>query len=542
MKSAIFSSDGSYSFPFNLPATYENRKALGFPARLSLKQKSKSFDCILQISSRTFEASLFVIDANDDEIRVSVLLNDILYNRDGKTLITDLNYDEIPLSLNDVDAETYLNDSLTSGYPDYKFVLPEFVSTENGFGAANQYVFFDNNAQGVDAVPGIKYPESSLMPQIYLKYVIDQFLADFDYKLTADDFFQITEINKLLVLGVGGVRYSADPNYRKIIIKDHLPYVSFLELVERLKHTFSATFFKNHFTKEVKLKLLKNILTASPQVDLTKRAKITDIMSDKMLDGFVLSHEFSETDDIWKEKVHDMRDEVVTATYTSLSNVNDDAHVSGEFFLVEPFVGHPRSAYYRFNSSGNYELFSYKFQSYLNGDINGNLEKFEKQITGPLTLPWDFDYNYHRYFISPLFVVPQEKRKDQTLRLLFYRGMQPGGMTPIDPHYPDGIDIPLASMDVWSYLDVKVPGANLALRNDGQYGLVENFWKNWINWSLTTRLPVKAISTMAFPEIMELDFSLPVRIDTENYLINSMDFEVDIDDEIKFVKMNLERL
>jgi hypothetical protein len=96
--------------------------------------------------------------------------------------------------------------------------------------------------------------------------------------------------------------------------------------------------------------------------------------------------------------------------------------------------------------------------------------------------------NFQRIVDGPLIKCPYTKQLSNNIirqdlqpnspRLLFYRGMQEDS---------EGNLYPLGSMDNLDYDGDQIPDRNLCLRWEGEYGLYNQLWKNYLSWYRSRR-------------------------------------------------------
>jgi hypothetical protein len=104
-------------------------------------------------------------------------------------------------------------------------------------------------------------------------------------------------------------------------------------------------------------------------------------------------------------------------------------------------------------------------------------------------------------------------KNEFSARLLFYRGMF---------NDSDGIPYPLGSSDVYEYNGQKITDANHSLHWDGQYGLYENFHKDYVYWLMNIAKFVKFKKHLTPLDLFNLDFSKKYHAFNFNMLIKEV--------------------
>lgn len=112
---------------------------------------------------------------------------------------------------------------------------------------------------------------------------------------------------------------------------------------------------------------------------------------------------------------------------------------------------------------------------------------------------------------------------DFGLRLLFYRGWQPDSF---------GNPYPMGSADVYN-LNGKIEEANRSLYWDGEFGLYEKAWKEWLWWWINIRREVTFRKVMDINDLIKINFSKKYKVNGVAYLLQ----EVDVTLELRRIKV-----
>ena len=113
--------------------------------------------------------------------------------------------------------------------------------------------------------------------------------------------------------------------------------------------------------------------------------------------------------------------------------------------------------------------------------------------------------------------LPPAYRSESGFALVHYRGLQPDG---------NAANYPMASNDVYDYNNDKISDANLGLRPDGQYGLYEKRWKNFIQWRLSSPGEYTIEKHLTPLEISNLDWFKWHKILGVDYMIKEIRFNI----------------
>lgn len=139
---------------------------------------------------------------------------------------------------------------------------------------------------------------------------------------------------------------------------------------------------------------------------------------------------------------------------------------------------------------------------------------YDNSIGAPANRFWRIPMFYEAGNFSQL---PEAYKTNLQGILLFYRGLQKDSLDD---------DYPLGSNTVYDYAGDKIPGADLSLRLDGQYGLFEKKWKNFIEWRLNSPGEYKLQKYIAPLEIHQLDWFRWHKIHGVDYLLKEIRFNI----------------
>ncbi|MBE0663719.1 MAG: hypothetical protein IH597_14790 [Bacteroidales bacterium] len=114
-------------------------------------------------------------------------------------------------------------------------------------------------------------------------------------------------------------------------------------------------------------------------------------------------------------------------------------------------------------------------------------------------------------------ILPEAYRSEPGFALVHYRGLQTDS---------NAANYPMASNDVNDYNNDKISDANLGLRPDGQYGLYEKRWKNFIQWRLSSPGEYTIEKHLTPLEISNLDWFKWHKILGVDYLFKEIRFSI----------------
>lgn len=124
------------------------------------------------------------------------------------------------------------------------------------------------------------------------------------------------------------------------------------------------------------------------------------------------------------------------------------------------------------------------------------------------------------------------EKSEFSLRLLFYRGLQAVNVTPPIHYYP------LTTYDIYQHLGQKLSDANLSLDFNGNYGIKEKRYKNYLHWYQNIRKPV-SISINWPPYLLQnFDYAKKYRIRGNTYFVKTIPMTL-LEDGQEFGKTEL---
>lgn len=554
--SPLFNDTGTHSFPFTLPATKQNLKILGFPHRIERYQSVKDIQYPLQI----FAGGLLILDGNlviteADPLNIECYFKsgngDFWSAIEGKTL-KDIELGESEEFADDAEALDYMKDATEGAYPDFPFAIFPLVN----IGLAKDLTWTQVNAGtggtwlGITMVnywnvddPGNPYFMSqwcSLSPYLYLNYILDRLFYTFGYT-PSKNFISISQELRTLVMYNNTSKWWSDnplflfpmPGTRpnKFNYRDYVPDCDIAAFIENLEKMFCACLFVDHRTKKTKFLLFKEIITAIEVVSLTKIVSDIRITQTESYDSAVFK--FSNDSEAYPEDdIKDFRELNKWASVFSqlpaitTEDLNDLRLVraSDIYFRVSYGSSALEWKLYSRNIQKEYgypgenplevECNIFTLPMYYGADVFLGVIGTTKftHISWPLAIQKNF---------FELRNADEDVKDNYSPRLLFYRGLHQDQSTPQNTY-------PLGTFDVYDTNKIngsvpKLPDANLSLRWDGPYGLIENFYKEYLQWKMAGPDKLEFEAWFDITEIAALDFSKKYAINNTHLLLDSVE-------------------
>jgi hypothetical protein len=498
LKSPVFNTDGSASYPFKIFSTPKNRKILQFPERIQrFGQWNKSFDCQLFYNTIPFLSGTLKCISSDNAIIEGSIYEgngDFNYKRQNKN-IQDFDYGYLSF-MNSTAAIDYANSLTHKIYPEVNLAYPQIFNdtywTESGPFSPTNLInphFGDGLLHEID--PGLG--RTIIIPFIYLKYIIKTLIKYMGYDLDFGFLDSNSDFNKLLIYNSVTNNTGATDilvyNLEKIFFNYHIPRMSVEDFITSLQNFFNIQLFFDSKFKKVKIVSLNELVNSS-EVAILRNILYSQTLTVDSIAGIHLKMETDAGDsnfDILTQAEEDMLNYYKGSVnkLTDLPSVNVADPWEVRYVISE-------DKYYR-NEDGAWiekdaAAYSLKTQL-LYKDATTNINtKFSTLLS---------DEN--------LQVICKNKRtdwKDITPRIFF--------------------------KDILEDLDIVI-GRNytdeFSLFMDGDKGLFNKFYKAWADWKISSR-KVKIIKKFTPQEFLDFDFSKKYDINGTRYLISEVDFTI----------------
>jgi len=540
LKNPMFSRDkleGSYIFNFNLPASNRNKKIFDFPNRLEKNSKVWiDFDCkitfngltivdsstisVSQTKGKDFVANVKVGTGNVIYLLINKLLSDINLggNRELGTLF------QHPIS--------YYNTIVQGGYPTYDFTLFPYKNL-NFYDGTIAEAYWTNNIkypnyykEGSFYYPSNDETGGTFNPMPYVAYVIDRIFNTHGYSTGKNQFALNNDLKNLVIFSnrTNVQTYSwTDPGppitivqspagSKYVNLQNHVPKYKVLDFIKALS-LFGVSLFINEKTKTFDFLFNNDLINSADNIDISDKIVEDIIREKKEYDSYGLAYKFSNdayadnniksslTDYILKDPVQSSADLIVELG-TEVNEVRlvidnddywiyryDDTFGYGWYFLSHRFQDIVADADNPFDFSSDFSpLMDW-------GGIDAHVYAPSGRT---LNIPIVEQNGSNPFFMSSGKVYINEPG----LRFTFYRGLQQDNQNNL---------YPFATNDVYAPDNNKIPNANLSLKWEGQYGLYENCWKDFLQF-ITNARPLKTKALLKPTDILAFDFSKKYRI------------------------------
>ncbi|MDD4554444.1 MAG: hypothetical protein PHP04_09605 [Bacteroidales bacterium] len=501
LKSPLFNDVGDYSFPFKVPTTARNMSILGWKNRIA------SIASIYETHEGSFRWNGIVLYSGQIRIKSAGEKNfeGILYVNKG-----NFNYEIKNLMLNSIDlgvkeftsdnqAMDYFNWSLTRFYPEVDFSMPQITNLDFFDPPANTpelnayNVIFPDGKLHKTTSDGTK--RTILIPFLYLKYVLNKLAENFGYRLEDKFFTSCPELSRLVIyhsVNLNEVLFGLQQLYYSRFV----PKVKVSEFIAGLEKWFNCSFHVDSRQRVIRIVSNRDVLLRSELVNFS---------------GNILSISQEIPDEITGYRFllgPDSGDKVYQAQLDAEKGITD--YIRGAVSTFSEIPPYPftwlgdiyyvvdTNSWWQFSVNGI--TFLAEWQQLPNGP----------SLTDKFFYKWGDDKNKYETIFSSLsdnFGVVScgnpGTDKDKITPRLFWVGMTGGYGTPSQ----------LRGLANDSVFSLRYPGAN---------GIFNLYWKDWVDWIMTTRKSVKIEKQMDFIELKNLDFTSRYRVNGINYLVSEV--------------------
>lgn len=535
-----------YSLPFNIKLNAVNRKRLGLPDVVELKDPlSPNYDCKISFQGMPiFNGVLRVKSVGENVARVVVntSVGGFADRIQNKTLREfeysgNINMPSTPAGLN-----TYML-AASNGTPDtHDFV---FAPVENKTAQKERVNIFYPDPQvdvmDYEFVSSFGFEQDiEISPFPYLKNIIQYILEELGYRISGE-FWKHEELKNLVLFTNYALvleYYKSDSNgvaippfYKFYVpgfsIADLLPEKSVSELLSIIRNWFNAVVWINKKDNIVEFDLVNDLLQKPYLQDLTDK-----LVRFKEVSTSISSYKFSTSG----TDGHTFDVSNPPSYLTLLPPVSKESDLSGSPTAGDLVLVTQVNTYFLatetlengvqwgpFLKGGTDLSIGSDGKSFSPEALNGVKLEFVNALPSAYRINTElnttngfdhvlpsFDEELYRYDNLEL----QSPVRDIDLKLMIYRGYQSHINGDASGTYP------CLAVDVYGADGLKINGADVALRWAGDHGLYENFWKRWVNRTLLTR-EVKMYCKLSAVEVFNLDLRRKYRFNGVDYFIKS---------------------
>lgn len=494
---AAFSSD------IKLPLTQRNKTILDYPDELDNHNRLMvDMSCELYVNGFFLnEGELTVTNVSSDTITVKIVINPYKLLRDIQLEGLDLDSYDFD-TVEDIVAHALATATTPMSYNHAFFPVynPGFIE---GTVVTPDYLFayFQNPwdylaqtfAEGETSIKGVT-------PFIRLDYLIEKIITRLGF--VVDNQFQITDELKQIYLYNNKSLVKGSTWGTTVNLKHHVPDVLATHLLK---------WYTKRFCLVNEIDFTTRTWTIRKINDIMDRAE-TDDWTDKAMEDYSL-----ESDNYTPSRVGDMQDSYRdVSTYVEVDSYEDIETTPSDSKIY--WVKSRGAYYYKLMSTPFLIITEYVRElRKVRVEVNGN-DEFQSEMTA-LQSKWIellgaglFDQFQEATW--PGYVDGLTQGENPGLRVMMYRGLMPSRMMP-------SYDYPLATNNNYDTFEDQIAGAEWSLTWDGEKGIYEKLWKNWL-FFLTNRKIVKRRLLLNLSDIVNFRWEKKVRIGNMLYFCNEM--------------------
>lgn len=500
LKSPVFNDIGDYTFPFKIPSTIKNMSILGWKNRIA---SSGNIYEIYEGSIRwngkiMFIGTIKIKAASDKTFEGSLYFDKGNFNYQAKDLVMNsIDYGMMNFETED-DAITYFNWTLTHLYPESDFAMPE-IKNDMFFDPPTldpqqQTInrLYDDNLLHKTTTSGHR---TILIPFFYLKFVLKKITEYLGYELQDEFFSKSTQLSRLVIynsVNVSEIFFGLQQFY----FFRNMPNAKLGEFISGLEKWFNCSFHVNHLKKVVRIVSNTDVLLNSEIIEFSKNILSISHQINEQILGYQLIRTPDGGDPFYKSQLE--------FEFSDIDNVKG---------CVQNFSDIPP---YPFTWLGDiYYVINTDVWWQLGTNPISFLIEWQVLPVGPSLI----DKFYYRW--------ATDKNKIETIfsTLIDRSGQVECGNLGADHKK----DTPRLFWVAWvgGYIfPYRLYGladdSNFSLRYPGANGLVNKFWKQWLNWQMDNAKYVWIEKQMDFVEFKDFDFTKRYRINGINYLVSEI--------------------
>lgn len=508
---------GSFSFPFDLPATAHNRAVFEFPERIDnalIFQREGNVEVWFR-GVLFFTGTLKVTEASLTTIRAYIVANPLSALKTTPLNELDLGGDH---TFADEAAVLAHAAATTTSHLDYDYVFfpvwnRDFLEQPSD----NPKCRFQNWYDSTSGAFSVDHDHPALMPFARLDYVLQQIFANEEYQF--QNLFQTDDELRSIVLYNNNSLWSADGLDTTINLRNHVSSTGCAAFVRKIVGAFCLGIFYNPWEKVLRLIPMQTLLDRPPVHDWTDRALYGPVITGNDAQPEIICWKRDESDGTWAHYDKYPKPDSIDG---ELLNSGLTAAAPGTYYVID------RHSYYLKNSVPRY-FFKHTtlgcapldsgspafeaecqalFDVYLYGEGQTPVTDGNYVAVPHVRIKGNVEYEYDPGGGADIEVRNQEA--DIPDRITIYRGMYPDF---------DGDDYPFASSLPWDTESNLI--GQYSLRWDSQYGMYTTWWQGW-HTMLKQGKQVSLSLRLSIADLLEFNFENKIRIGNMDYLVKKL--------------------
>lgn len=506
---------GSFSFPFDLPATPRNLEAFNFPDRVDNAESFlRSGDCqVLFGGIEIFKGTLKLTEAGA-RLKAYIVANPLSTIKDVP--LNELDLDGDRTFANAAAVLSHAKDTATTPL-DYDYVFfpiwnREFISQDTG----TPKRWFQNWYNSTTQAFSVDDDHPALMPFVRLDYILEKIFSGAEYLF--ENKWQISNELRQIVLYNNRSLWTSEGLDTTINLQNHVSKTGSGAFIRKVMGAFCLGLFYNPWKKVLRLIPIQSILSNPPRHDWTNKILHRPSIQSSDDQPEILCWKRDESDGAWEHYDKYQKPASIAGTKTWAELLAGSA---GTYYITD------RHAYYQKTATPRYffkhqtlgcapeetgkPVFEAECQAlwdaFLYGEGQTAVTDGNYDLIPHCRIPGTVEYTYTPDVGDPEIVNQQNECPD---RITIYRGMYEDF---------DGDDYPLASGIPWDGSGNLI--GQYSLRWDGQYGMYETWWQGW-HTMLRFGKNVSANIHLSISDLLEFSFEQKVRIRNMDYFVKKM--------------------
>jgi len=512
----LFNDIGTYSFPISFPSRLPViNKAFGFPVNQESGDPG-TIEAIIKSNIINLVGNWQINETQGGSVGAYYKgSNGDFYSRIKDKLLTDLEFGGIhyPAGIG-ADVGTvlaFMTTKMDSVYPDndwnaFMVYMPNAIA---GAGTEVNPITHDEDT----GIPRFTNPGATLNSTVYLfaGTILDYIFSEYGYRIEKNIFKEDEDLKRLVIFNTYN-RYADDAfDYTKLV-----PKILISDFLKAIRNKFNVGFFINEQNRSVKILSFDSIILSGPMPGKLNSSALK--VNKNKITG--LSFGINSPDEWSSNKFASLEEIDPNNTLITVDKYND---INAGMFEKKVFVI-AESTYYDVGWTGIATRICPDQFIFITGNNPTDVE----QLSGTLGM-----YTLNKNFETAVeYIVPrcdlESNRSGYAYTVFPLIFLLSRGKQDCQVYYIPGAferQYPMGTSDIYNAKGDAIGGATLALRWHGNYGIIERFWANRINWELNS----KVITTTSFlgKDLSKLlDFSSIIRSGGSNYLINSLNVEL----------------
>lgn len=328
--SPIFNAIGDYTYPFKLPATPLNVSILGYKHRIeNSNNQFQVFNAVLEYNGVVIlKGTLRILNAQSDFYEATLYMDkgDFVYQKKYLTL-QDIDFGEMAWAT-EISRMDYFNACKNYIYPDRDFSMPQILNKSyyDGLPADPVNYYFNYYLTGTMYYFSNIDPRTTLVPMLYLRFVLTKAFEKFEYQLDDTFFATDPEFNSLCIYNNVDANSTVSGPFLydklKVLMNYHLPRMTLNDFIGGLETFFNIRFFVNNITKTVKLVSVDKIVKSTDTVAFSGNVASIYTQIGEPINGFHLKMNMDTDDEFWVS-MKGQEDQIISSLKDAVQNISD---------------------------------------------------------------------------------------------------------------------------------------------------------------------------------------------------------------------------